>query len=114
MMDIARMPRQNLRRVLYSPVMIDDGFPPLPLAPQEMTVDVSSSHFLFTIPVTATPSFRTAMVSLNWALHLELLVGSPPNDMSWLSLSRSLSGASQPMLHKLLWSLPLVVSSPLR
>lgn len=31
---------------------------------QEMTTDVVASHFLFSIPTSATPSFRTPMVSL--------------------------------------------------
>lgn len=81
-----------------------------PTRSQEITVDVATSHFLFTIPPTATPSFRTTAVSFNWVLHFELMVG-PQSDMTPRS---SMGGTGQPALQQLLWSLPMVVFPPLR
>ena len=77
---------------------------------QEITTDAASSHFLFTIPASATPSFCTPMVSLRWALHFELLVGPP---IDYTAMDRTSKSAHQhPALQQLLWALPLVVTSP--
>ncbi len=82
---------------------------------------MASSHFIFTLPAAATPSFRTPMVSLRWALHFELLVGPPPAEHVTAavgatgSLGRGGGGTGSrvaPPLQRLLWSLPLVVLPP--
>lgn len=80
---------------------------------QEVTTDCAASHFLFTIPAAATPSFRSPMVSLRWVLRFELLVG-PSLDQHRSSDGRGGSGggARSTQLQQLVWPLPLVVLPP--
>ncbi|GAX83149.1 hypothetical protein CEUSTIGMA_g10575.t1 [Chlamydomonas eustigma] len=76
---------------------------------QEISVDSLSSHFLFTLPATATSSFRTPMVSLRWLLHFELLVGPPVDYSTHDRVLRAIA----PSLQQLMWCLPLIVMPPL-
>ena len=68
------------------------------------------SSFLFTIPASATPSFRTPLVSLRWVLRFELTVG--PSRVLALPADRSQRSA-QPVMQQLVWTLPLLVVAPL-
>lgn len=68
---------------------------------QEITTDLHLAHFVFSIPASGTPSFRTPMVGLRWVLRFELAVGKPPDA----------HGGQQHMQH-LTWALPLIVQAP--
>ncbi|KAF6262713.1 hypothetical protein COO60DRAFT_586711 [Scenedesmus sp. NREL 46B-D3] len=67
----------------------------------EVTAHLLSSQFVFSIPLTAPPSFKTPMVSHRWVLRFELTLGKPkphrPREL---------------LTEQLLWSLPLVVFPP--
>ncbi|WIA37821.1 hypothetical protein OEZ86_014682 [Tetradesmus obliquus] len=68
---------------------------------QEVTAHLLSSQFVFSIPLTAPPSFKTPMVSHRWVLRFELTLGKPkPHRPGEL------------LTEQLLWSLPLVVFPP--
>lgn len=69
---------------------------------QEVTAHLLTTHFTFSIPLTAPPSFKTPMVCHKWLLRFELTLGKPkPNRPAELTT------------EQLLWSLPLVVYPPL-
>eukprot|EP00878_Enallax_costatus_P008436 GHUV01008817.1.p1 GENE.GHUV01008817.1~~GHUV01008817.1.p1 ORF type:complete len:282 (+),score=51.25 GHUV01008817.1:46-846(+) len=68
---------------------------------QEVTAHLLTSHFVFSIPLTAPPSFKTPMICHKWVLRFELVLGkSKPHKPSEL------------VTEQLLWSLPLVVYPP--
>ncbi|KAF8058458.1 hypothetical protein HT031_005582 [Scenedesmus sp. PABB004] len=69
----------------------------------EVTAHLLTCHFLFSIPLTAPPSFRTPMVAHRWVLRFELTLGKP----------RPGHHQGQLATEQLLWSLPLVVFPPL-
>lgn len=73
-----------------------------------MTSDVSLTSFQFTLPASATPSFRTPMVALRWLLRFEFTVG-PPLDFA---ASERKAGSGRVALDQLVWSMPLVVRPP--
>ena len=75
---------------------------------QEVTTEVSSSSFVFTVPSSGVPSFRTPMVSHRWVLRFELSVGAPI-DCSKLVGQKS---KMTPQLQQVSWALPLFVSPP--
>lgn len=69
---------------------------------QEVTAHLLTTHFTFSIPLTAPPSFKTPMVCHKWLLRFELTLGKPkPNR------------PAEMITEQLLWSLPLVVYPPL-
>jgi hypothetical protein len=74
----------------------------------ELTGDTALTSFVFSLSTTATPSFRTPMVSLRWVLRFELTVGPRINFASVDKRVRSL----RPQLEQLIWSLPLNLRSP--
>ncbi|PNH02309.1 hypothetical protein TSOC_011724 [Tetrabaena socialis] len=75
----------------------------------ELSGDAALSSFTFSLPATATPSFRTPMVQLRWVLRFELTVGPR---ISFASVDKR-ARAPRPQLEQLVWSLPLVVRPPL-
>lgn len=75
----------------------------------EMTSDVSVTSFQFTLPSSATPSFRTPVVALRWVLRFEFTVGPPLN---WSAPDRARAGQGKAVMSQLMWSLPLVVRPP--
>ena len=89
-----------------------------------MTLE-SVAHALNDLPTglvmqNVTPSFQSAMVSLQWALLFELQVG-PPVDLvsqgsggrsNGTSGSKGSSSSYPPQVQQLLWNLPLLVTSP--
>ena len=85
---------------------------------QEVTTDIASSHFNFTIPENVTPSFQSAMVSLQWALLFELQVGPPVDHSAQGANGRAsatayrTSSSYPPPVQQLLWNLPLLMTSP--
>ncbi|KAG2437525.1 hypothetical protein HYH02_011168 [Chlamydomonas schloesseri] len=74
----------------------------------ELTPDTALTSFTFSLPATATPSFRTPMVSLRWVLRFELTVGPRIN---FAALDKRLK-SPRPTFEQLVWSLPLVVRPP--
>lgn len=74
----------------------------------EMTSDVAVTSFQFTLPASATPSFRTPMAALRWVLRFEFSVGPP---LDWAAPERARGGKAAPM-DTLSWSLPLLVRPP--
>ncbi len=74
----------------------------------DITCDSSLTSFMFSLPTTATPSFRTPMVSLRWVLRFELTVGPRVNFAQIDKRVRSI----RPQLEQLVWSLPLNLRSP--
>ncbi|GLC77795.1 hypothetical protein PLESTB_000955300 [Pleodorina starrii] len=75
----------------------------------ELTNDTALTSFVITLPMTATPSFRTPMVSLRWVLRFELTVGPRMNFMSADKRVHPL----RPPLEQLIWTLPLHLRSPI-
>lgn len=73
---------------------------------QELCKDTVLSHFIFSIPPYATPSFRTPMVSYRWLLRFELGVGPP------IELQASERGFKAPRVQQLVWTLPIIVFPP--
>eukprot|EP00775_Hariotina_reticulata_P007094 gene7094-7307_t len=68
---------------------------------QDVTAQLLTSHFVFSIPLTAPPSFKTPMVAHKWVLRFEITLGKPK--------------ANRPgelVTEQLLWSLPLIVFPP--
>nr|ADI46926.1 RGP1m [Volvox carteri f. nagariensis] len=74
----------------------------------EVACDGALTSFTFSLPSTATPSFRTPMVTLRWVLRFELAVGPCVDFSTTDSLGRPL----RPQLEQLNWSLPLSVQPP--
>ncbi|KAG2429368.1 hypothetical protein HXX76_011133 [Chlamydomonas incerta] len=74
----------------------------------ELTADTALTSFTFSLPATATPSFRTPMVALRWVLRFELTVGPRIN---FAALDKRLK-SPRPAFEQLVWSLPLVVRPP--
>jgi RAB6A-GEF complex partner protein 2 len=74
---------------------------------QEITADTLLTHFLFTIPGSAPPSFRTPMVALQWMLRFEITTGV-------VTFGKEGEKVVKPAAETLLWSLPLVVHPPIR
>lgn len=68
---------------------------------QEITAHLLTSHFVFSIPLMAPPSFKTPMICHRWVLRFELIVGKPKAHK-----------ATELVTEQLLWSLPLVVYPP--
>lgn len=68
---------------------------------QECTAHLLTSQFIFSIPLTAPPSFKTPMVSHRWVLRFELTLGKPNSNKP-----------GELVTEQLLWSLPLVVFPP--
>jgi hypothetical protein len=64
---------------------------------QELTPDTLVTHFTFSIPPHAPPSFRTPMVSLRWVVRFELSISWPKG---------AAKGSAQ---DPLVWALPIVV-----
>eukprot|EP00798_Chlamydomonas_sp_ICE-L_P012922 gene12922-5951_t len=73
---------------------------------QEISTDVSISNFVFTIPASATPSFRTPLVSLRWVLRFELSVGPQ------LQVPSAGGQRGGQAMQQLVWTLPLLVVAP--
>ena len=71
----------------------------------EVTADLVLSHFLFSLPLDAPPSFTTQLVSLRWLLRFELTTSVAAPAGGWLS-----GGARAP--EKISWALPILVRSP--
>ena len=71
----------------------------------EVTADLVLSHFLFSLPLDAPPSFATQLVSLRWLLRFELTTSVAAPAGGWLS-----GGARAP--EKISWALPILVRSP--
>jgi hypothetical protein len=69
---------------------------------QEVTAHLLTTHFTFSIPLTAPPSFKTPMVCHKWLLRFELTLGKPKPKRP-----------TEVVTEQLLWSLPLVVYPPL-
>ncbi|KAG2486186.1 hypothetical protein HYH03_015148 [Edaphochlamys debaryana] len=74
----------------------------------ELAADMALTSFTFSLPATATPSFRTPMVSLRWVLRFELTVGPR---IAFAALDKR-ARSPRPALEQLVWSLPLVVRPP--
>lgn len=64
---------------------------------QELTPDTLVTHFMFSIPPHAPPSFKTPMVSLRWVVRFELSINWP----------KGVPKGSQQ--DPLVWALPIVV-----
>lgn len=71
----------------------------------EVTADLVLSHFLFSLPLDAPPSFATQLVSLRWLLRFELTTSVAALAGGWLS-----GGARAP--EKISWALPILVRPP--
>ncbi|GFR43121.1 hypothetical protein Agub_g4125 [Astrephomene gubernaculifera] len=74
----------------------------------ELCFNSALVSFTFSLPASATPSFRSPMVALRWVLRFELLVGP---QLNFAALDKR-AGAQRPNLEQLVWSLPLVVRPP--
>lgn len=70
----------------------------------EVTQDIVLSHFMFSVPFDAPPSFATQLVSLQWLLRFEFTAAFPGQTSGWLV------GATPP--EKVTWSLPFLVRPP--
>jgi hypothetical protein len=68
---------------------------------QDVTSHLLTSHFVFSIPLTAPPSFKTPMVAHKWVLRFEILLGKPKP-----------TRPGELVTEQLLWSLPLIVFPP--
>ncbi|GLI59838.1 hypothetical protein VaNZ11_001826 [Volvox africanus] len=75
----------------------------------ELACDSALTSFMFSLPATATPSFRTPMVSLRWVLRFELHVGPR---ISFSAVDKRAS-PMRPQLEQLIWALPLSVRPPI-
>ncbi|KAK9827403.1 hypothetical protein WJX81_008568 [Elliptochloris bilobata] len=71
----------------------------------EVTADLVLSHFLFSLPLDAPPSFATQLVSLRWLLRFELTTSVAVPAGGWLS-----GGTRAP--EKISWALPILVRPP--
>ena len=69
---------------------------------QELTPDTILTHFLFSLPVDAPPSFATQLVSLRWVLRFEF-TAAHQSSSSWL-------GSRKP--DQISWMLPIHVHVP--
>eukprot|EP00891_Asterochloris_glomerata_P005253 jgi/Astpho2/5253/Aster-x1285 len=69
---------------------------------QELTPDTILTHFLFSLPVDAPPSFATQLVSLRWVLRFEF-TAAHQSSSSWL-------GSRKP--DQVSWMLPIHVHVP--
>ena len=69
---------------------------------QELTPDTILTHFLFSLPIDAPPSFATQLVSLRWVLRFEF-TAAYQSSSSWL-------GSRKP--DQISWMLPIHVHVP--
>ena len=72
---------------------------------QELTSDTLLTHFMLSVPATATASFSTHLVSLNWLLRFEFVTMTVSASTGWL-------GGSSKHVDRLIWTLPLLVQTP--
>eukprot|EP00887_Chlorella_sp_A99_P002645 scaffold6.g2645.t1 len=70
----------------------------------EVTADAACSHFLFTVPPDAAPSFQVPLVGLRWLLRFQFTARTPREGAG----ASPLKGA----IEQLSWTLPLTVVSP--
>lgn len=73
----------------------------------ELTGDTGCTHFLFTIPPDAPPSFQTPLMQLRWLLRFQFTAALPPSGKGvadWSPL--------QGKLEQLTWALPVTVLPP--
>ncbi|GIL82696.1 hypothetical protein Vretimale_8269 [Volvox reticuliferus] len=75
----------------------------------ELACDSALTSFMFSLPVTATPSFRTPMVSLRWVLRFELTVGPR---IAFSTVDKR-ANPMRPQLEQLIWVLPLCLRPPI-
>ena len=71
----------------------------------EVTADLLLSHFLFSLPLDAPPSFATQLVALRWLLRFELTTSVAAPAGGWLA-----GGGRAP--EKISWALPILVRPP--
>ena len=102
---VALLESEEVVKPPYAPARASNGITAmrkLYAEQQEVTQHLLTSHFTFSIPLTAPPSFKTPMVCHKWVLRFELTLGKPkPNRPNEL------------VTEQLLWSLPLVVYPPI-
>ena len=72
---------------------------------QELTSDTLLTHFMLSVPATATASFSTHLVSLNWLLRFEFVTMAVSASTGWL-------GGTSKHIDRLIWTLPLLVQTP--
>eukprot|EP00884_Botryococcus_braunii_P011510 jgi/Botrbrau1/2035/Bobra.0047s0015.1 len=70
----------------------------------EVTQDVVLSHFMFSVPYDAPPTFATQLVSLQWLLRFEFTAAYPGQTSGWLVQPKP--------PEKVTWSLPFLVRPP--
>ena len=74
----------------------------------EVTGDAACSHFMFTVPTEAAPTFQTPLVQLRWLLRFQFVASTPKEGQK--------DGGSAPPIRgdieQLTWALPLTVLSP--
>ena len=66
----------------------------------EVTADTACTHFVFSLPRDATPTFHTPLVGLKWLLRFQF------------TAMREGTGAGNNKLEQLTWTLPLLVLPP--
>ena len=71
----------------------------------EVTADLVLSHFLFSLPLDAPPSFATQLVALRWLMRFELTTSVAAPAGGWLA-----GGGRAP--EKISWALPILVRPP--
>ena len=67
----------------------------------QVTLDASFTNFMFTIPMDATPSFQTPLVTTRWFVRFEMLITVDNSGTK-----------NDKLVENLSWKLPLVVVSP--
>lgn len=73
----------------------------------ELTGDTGCTHFLFTIPPDAPPSFQTPLMQLRWLLRFQFTAALPPSGKAAVDWS-----PLQGKLEQLTWALPVTVLPP--
>eukprot|EP00850_Spirogloea_muscicola_P003381 SM000013S26550 [mRNA] locus=s13:1008743:1012022:+ [translate_table: standard] len=76
----------------------------------EVTVDLMSTHFLFTIPMDSPAAFATPLVSVQWSLRFEFVSSLRPKLPGELTSAALLTAAKTERGE---WSMPIVVHAPL-
>jgi hypothetical protein len=74
----------------------------------ELTGDTGCTHFLFTIPPDAPPSFQTPLMQLRWLLRFQFTAALPPPGGKAAADWSPLQGK----LEQLTWALPITVLPP--
>ena len=74
----------------------------------ELTGDTGCTHFLFTIPPDAPPSFQTPLLHLRWLLRFQFTAALPPQGGKAAADWSPLQGK----LEQLTWALPVTVLPP--